>query len=138
MDRKAAYWFCIQGKRFIFIPFSLIWQGMLVIGLVAVSRGDVPWPAVIVFTPFLAAGFYVTIGRIILDSKRRANIIYGITDNRIIIRSGIFSKTTNSLNIKTILDISITEKPDGSGTFMLDRSDFRLEMIQGMALAGNR
>lgn len=69
--------------------------------------------------PFILIGIYLLVGRFILDAKRRAKTIYGITPERIIIRSGIFNQNFQSLNIKALSEITLTEMSDGSGTINL-------------------
>jgi hypothetical protein len=127
-----------KTKDLLLIPFSLIWFVMM-IGIAIAGRANIQLlPALLVCIPFLVMGLYAVAGRFIFDSKRRANTNYGITDNRVIIRSGIISKTTNSFNIKTMQDITITEKSKGRGTIMFGRNNFRLEMMHGMALIANK
>jgi hypothetical protein len=48
---------------------------------------------------------------------------YGITNERIIIISGLFTQNIQSLNPKTLSNISISEKSDGSGTITLGPSN---------------
>jgi hypothetical protein len=120
------------------IPFGLIWFGFVLIAAFSVASANVPGPAVLFFIPFFIAGLYVTVGRFFIDRKRRANTIYGITDNRVIIRSGIFSKSVNSLNIKSLPNISISEKSDGSGTIVLGQNDFMFSLMTGMMSQGRR
>jgi len=119
------------------IPFSLFWFGMFIVIATTSVNSDMPAPAMVMFIPFLLAGFYITIGRFWVDIRRRANTIYAITDNRIIIRSGIFSKRTNSFNIKTLQNLSISEKSDGSGTISLAQSEL-FGMMYGPWQAFNR
>ncbi|WP_162842767.1 PH domain-containing protein [Mucilaginibacter pineti] len=69
--------------------------------------------------PFVFAGLYVIVGRFFYDKQLRAKTIYGITSNRIIIKSGVIKKTVNVLNIKTLPNLTISEKADGSGNIKL-------------------
>jgi hypothetical protein len=66
--------------------------------------------------PFLVIGLVFVFGRFFIDAKLRENTFYGLTDDRIIIKSGIFKKTIKSVNIRTISDIEYTERSDRSGT----------------------
>ena len=67
-----------------------------------------------------------------MDAKKRANTIYGITPDRIIIKSGIFSRDIKSLNIRTLSDVTINQKADNTGTITLGPTDIRYSMMQGM------
>jgi Bacterial PH domain len=68
--------------------------------------------------------------------KKRSNTIYGITPERIIIKTGIFSREVKSLNIRTLSDITIIQKADNSGTITLGPTDFRYHLMLGMELLG--
>ena len=69
--------------------------------------------------PFVIVGLVFAFGRFIIDAKQRAHTFYGITEDRIIIKSGVFSKSIKSLQIKTLSDIEYNEKNDGSGTISI-------------------
>ena len=99
------------------IPFSLLWGGFAFYWTYAVAQ--VPGPIVFFGIPFVIFGLIFIFGRFLIDAKLRANTVYGLTQYRAIIISGIFSKNIQSLHIKTIGDIELTEKNDGTGTISL-------------------
>jgi hypothetical protein len=66
--------------------------------------------------PFVVVGLYLIFGRFIVDSQQRKKTFYGLTKQRIIIISGVFSHKVESLDLKTLTNISMDEKSDGSGT----------------------
>lgn len=148
IDDEKLIWTGRPGLGIIFrkidiflIPFSVFWFGMILFVIFGATASaskspDVPWPIFLFFIPFLVAGCYITFGRFWLDKRRRANTIYGITDNRIIIRSGVFSKKVNSFNIKTLSNLSVDEKPDGSGNIIFSQGDFVFGMMSGMIWQG--
>lgn len=86
--------------------------------------------------PFVLVGLYIIVGRFFVDAKKRANTIYGITPDRIIIKSGIFSRDIKSLNIRTLSEITINQKANNSGTITLGPADIRYSMMQGMEFPG--
>jgi hypothetical protein len=104
------------------IPFSIFWCGFAIFwefeALTATPKGG--GPTTIVFplfgVPFVVIGLYLVFGRFIADARTRESTFYGITNERIIIVSGLFARRTKSLNLRTLSDISLTERPDGSGT----------------------
>jgi hypothetical protein len=104
------------------IPFGLLWCGFAifweVMALTATAKGA--GPIAIAFplfgVPFVVIGLYLVFGRFIVDSRIRERTFYGLTSERIIVVSGLFSRRTKSLNLRTLSDISLTERPDGSGT----------------------
>ena len=109
------------------IPFSLLWCGFAIFWESSVLLiGSAPFFFMLWGIPFVLVGLYMVIGRFIADAWRRKKTIYGITDDRIVIVSGIFSSSVKSLQIRTISDISFTQKADGSGTIMLGPSDGRV------------
>ncbi len=115
------------------IPFSLFWfGGVLFIFGTTLFANDSPSFLPIFFIPFIAIGSYITFGRFLVDIKRRAGTSYGITEKRIIIKSGLFSKNTQSINIKTLSDISIQEKSNKSGTITFGPEDIRSMMMNNM------
>jgi hypothetical protein len=96
------------------IPFSIFWCGFAIFWMIgASSAGGV---FALFGVPFVLIGLFMVFGRFIMDAAQRANTIYGLTEDRIIIKSGIRNKSIQSVNIKTLTDVEITEKTDGSGT----------------------
>ena len=68
--------------------------------------------------PFVLAGLYIVFGRFIVDARARERTFYGVTSERIIIIGGLFSRQTKSLQIRTLSEISLTERNDGSGSII--------------------
>lgn len=99
------------------IPFSLIWCSFAVFWVFMAARGGGIFA--LFGVPFVLVGFMLVFGRFIVDARQRANTVYGLTQHRIIIKSGILSKSVQSINIKTLSNIELTEKNDGTGTILL-------------------
>jgi len=118
------------------IPFSCLWAGFAVFWESSVVSSGAPFFFMIWGIPFLLVSCYITVGRFFVDARKRANTIYGITKDHVIIKSGIFSQEVKSLNIKALSDISIHQKTDGSGTITFGSSDFRSTFIQGIEWPG--
>jgi Bacterial PH domain len=118
-----------RSSDIFFIPFSLMWGGFAIFWelgvLFATSRSPSKTPDLVRFVfplwglPFVAIGLYLIFGRFFVDRAQRAKTTYGITNCRVIIRSGLFSRTTKSLNLRTLSDVTLAEKSDGSGTITL-------------------
>jgi hypothetical protein len=124
-----------------FIPISILWFGMMLVGLIGAAtapsdNSTLSWPIYLFFIPFLFVGCYITFGRFLVDKRRRANTVYGITNDRIIIRSGVFSKKINSFNIKTLSNLSVDEKSDGTGNIMFGQNNLMFGMMGGMMMQG--
>jgi hypothetical protein len=121
------------------IPFSLLWTGTVFsMFLGPFNRGNAPFLFSIFPLFFLFIGLYFIIGRFFVDIARRKNTAYGITNNRIIIKSGLLNKEVKSLNLRTLSDVTTSEKSDGSGTITLGPTDWRSSMMGNMAWPGVR
>jgi hypothetical protein len=109
------------------VPFSLMWGGfaifwefMVTFGMSHKGSENAPLMIRIMFPlwgiPFVIAGLYLIFGRFLFDAKKRSKTFYGVTNQRIIILSGLFSRNIKSLNLKNLTDVSMDEKSDGTGT----------------------
>ena len=98
------------------IPFSLFWCGFAIFWFTSALASGAPFFFAMFGIPFVVIGLIFVFGRFIIDAKQRENTYYGVTDDRIIIKSGIYRKSIKSLNIKTLSEIEYVEKNDGSGT----------------------
>ena len=96
------------------IPFSLLWCGFAIFWVIMASQGSIFFAMFGI--PFVIIGLIFVFGRFIIEAKQRENTVYGITKDRIIIKSGVFSKSIKSLNIRTLSDIEYNEKNNGIGT----------------------
>ena len=128
----------LRSSDVFLIPFSLLWGGFAVFWESSVLATDAPFLFKLWGIPFVLTGIYMIIGRFFIDAKKRENTIYGITTDRILIKSGVFSMDIKSLNIKTLSDITINQKSDNSGTITLGPTDMRYSMMQGMEWPGNK
>jgi hypothetical protein len=120
-----------RSSDIIMIPFSLFWAGFAVVWESMVIVMGAPFIFKIWGIPFVLVGLYITIGRFFADAVNRANTRYGLTQERIIIKSGIFKSEIKSLNIKSLSDITLNQKPDNSGTITLGPVNNRIVMMPG-------
>ena len=118
------------------IPFSLVWCGCAIFWEWTAFVTGAPLFLKLWGIPFILCGLYLVTGRFYIDARKRAKTIYGITNERIIIKSGIFNQEIKSLNIKTISDVTMNEKADNSGTITLGPADFKYARMQGIELPG--
>jgi hypothetical protein len=119
------------------IPFSFMWGGFAFFWEYSViSAGNVPFFFVLWGLPFVAVGLHVILGRFVIDAKQRANTSYGVTNQRIIIVSGLLSRKIKSLNLRTLSDLSLDEKANGRGTISFGGSSLPNWWMSGMAWPG--
>lgn len=117
--------FFFRSSDIFVIPFSLLWCGfaffwefMALSGVTKHGESHELGFAIIfpLFgLPFVFIGVYIVFGRFFADIKQRQNTFYGVTNQRIIIRTGLFSITRKSLNLRTLSDLTLDEKSDGYG-----------------------
>jgi hypothetical protein len=108
---------------FFMIPFSLIWFGFVIFWITMTVKMGAPLIFTLFGVPFLFVGAYITFGRYIIDARNRANTRYGLTRERILIRTGAGQTTLTSLNIATLGTITLEQKADGTGTIILGEND---------------
>ena len=66
--------------------------------------------------PFALIGLYLFVGHFFWSALCRRYTEYAVTNQRVIVSSGIFSRTTQSIEYLKIPILTMTEKSDGSGT----------------------
>lgn len=118
------------------IPFSLLWGGFALFWESSVIREGAPGFFALWGIPFVLAGIYVTVGRFFVDARIRRNTSYAVTGDRVIIRSGLLAPSTKSLNIRTLSDLTLSERKDGSGTITFGSVNPLLTMYAGFAWPG--
>ena len=70
------------------IPFSVLWCGFAIFWMIMASQAGL---FALFGIPFVIIGLIFVFGRFIIDAKQRENTFYGVTEDRIIIKSGVFS-----------------------------------------------
>ncbi len=118
------------------IPFSLLWGGFAAFWEYMVFRQGAPLMFKIWGVPFVLVGLYITVGRFFTDALRRAQTTYLVTSGRVMINSGLLSRTTKSLNLRTLTDVTLNEHRDGTGTITFGPQIVSRALYQGMAWPG--
>ena len=111
----------LRSTDIYFIPFTLFWGGFAVfweaMALFKVPKNNAPGLLFQIFgIPFVLFGLYLIFGRFFVDAKMRESAEYAVTNRRAIIVSGIFSRSVRSINLETTPEITLSERPDRSGT----------------------
>lgn len=118
------------------IPFSLLWTGFAVFWEHGVLSSRAPPFMILWGMAFVLLGVYFVIGRFFLDSYQRTRTCYAVTDERIIIVSGVASREVKSLPLRTLAEMTLRERPDGSGSITFGPIDPRYAMLAGTQWPG--
>lgn len=98
------------------IPFSLLWGGFALFWEYSVVTSGAPFFFTLWGIPFVLLGLHFIFGRFLVDMRQREHTVYGLTNERVFLISGLFTRTVKSLNLRTLFEMSLNERPDGSGT----------------------
>lgn len=113
------------------IPFSLLWGGFAVFWEFTVISSGAPFFFMLWGIPLVFVGLYIIIGRFFFDSAQRSKTYYALTNERVIIISGLFNENTKTLDIKKLPEINISTKSDGKGTITFGASHPMAWMYSG-------
>jgi hypothetical protein len=131
-----------QGIRFrpsdiLMVPFSLMWGGFAFFWEYSVvSSGHAPVFFALWGVPFVLVGVYIIVGRFFVDSFQRARTYFGVTDQRVIILSGLFNRDVKSISLRGLSDISLNERGDASGDITFGPTNPMAAMWSGTAWPG--
>lgn len=121
----------LQKIDILMIPFSLMWGGFAFFWEYMALSASAPFFFKLWGIPFVLVGIYLIIGRFFYDAKRRENTFYGITKDRLIIKSGIFSTEISSLNLDNLSGLTLIEYGGGDGTIVLGNETTYANFFRG-------
>lgn len=113
MPRQGLH---LRPSDWYLVPFSLMWGGFAIFWEYMVISGGAPGFFWIWGIPFVLIGLYLIFGRFFADSYQRARTYYGVTDQRVLIRSGFFNSRITSIAVQNLGEFSLTERSDRSGS----------------------
>ena len=123
----------IRGSDAFLIPFSLLWCGFAVFWEASVLRAPhAPAFFALWGIPFVLVGVYFVVGRFFVEARQRANTYYAVTSERVIIVSGVVTRTVKSLSLGTLTDLSVSETGAGEGTITFGAQHPMAPMFAGM------
>jgi Bacterial PH domain len=123
--------FMLRGSDAFMIPFSIMWGGFAIFWEASAIAMGAPWFFALWGIPFVVMGLYLIFGRFWIDARQRAATTYGVTSERVVIISGLFSRAVKSLNIDTISDVSLSERKGGGGTITFGSVPFMYNWFMG-------
>lgn len=105
------------------IPFSLFWGGFALFWNFGVWSSGAPGDFKLFGIPFLIVGAYVIFGRFLWDAYRLRSLRYFVTDRRVIITRSS-GGSLQSLDIRRLPALNLSQKADGSGTLTFGEESF--------------
>jgi hypothetical protein len=123
----------LRGADALFIPFSLAWGGFAIYWEVTVLGSNAPLFFALFGLFFVVVGLYLIVGRFFVDAMQRTRTFYAVTSDRVVIVSGLFSRTVRSIDLKTFGEMSLSERRDGSGSIVFGTSSPLDWMYGGMS-----
>lgn len=106
----------VRASDVLMIPFSLLWGGFAFYWEYSVITSDAPAFFALWGIPFVAVGIYIIAGRFFVEAKQRASTFYAVTNERVLIVSGLLRRKIKSLNLRTLTDLSLSEGKGTEGT----------------------
>ena len=103
------------------IPFSLVWCAFVSFWEWSVLHSGAPVFMRLWGIPFILIGLYLVVGRFFVDAALRRSTLYAVTDERILIIAGIWSRETTSLQLRTLEQVSLSANASGVGTITFGR-----------------
>ncbi len=116
-DVKGVLGGAVSLGVFAFAVFGLLQSGIFGIELGSLSFGSVAgW----LFSPYGVVAaiivLYSVFWRYLVDAARRRRTFYGVTNDQVIISTGLFGRNTRSVDLRSVSDLRLDEKPDGTGS----------------------
>jgi len=96
------------------IPFGAIFFGFSIFWIIMAAQTSIFFA--LFGIPFVLVGFFLLFGRFIYDKRKRETTTYGLTQERILIKSGRSKFKVQSLSISYLPDMDVVETSDGRGT----------------------
>ena len=127
---RQGVFFLRAGDAFA-IPLTALWCGVTAaVGpkmLSILSDDRTPWPQRMSLplggALLMLMGLYMMIGRFFVDSLQREKTVYAVTNKRVIIRSGLFKQTTDSLGLRVLPNVALSRHLGGRGTIIFGPAD---------------
>jgi hypothetical protein len=99
------------------VPFSLLWGGFAFFweySVVTSTRAPIFFD--LWGIPFVGIGLYMIIGRFFTDARIRANTIYAVTTQRVMIIAGLWNRSVRSLELLGLAEMNLAEDMGDRGT----------------------
>ena len=135
---RPAQGIVLTRQDWYLIPFGAVWLGAAVHWPVSTAK-KTPEPLAL-FLDLLPIGIGICIvsGRLFADLWYRSRLIYGVTDRRAIILSGMRRRSVQSIYFSSLITLKLEERQYRSGTIYLgeDRPAYQHDPHDGSEFGG--
>lgn len=112
---RPAQGIVFAPRDWVLIPITVAWLGMALVNFRLQIK--MPQPiAGLAAVLFIGVGIYFLLGRYLTDRLYRSRLIYGVTDRRAIIVSGVLRSSVQSIDLSSLTGLRLEERGDGTGT----------------------
>lgn len=102
------------------MPFAAVWLYLVVTSFVMTEEDAFPDRIDPMLILFVAIGLYFLIGRFTHEALQRHYSYYAVTDQRVIVKSGLFSSQLQSTWLNSIVSIQLNKKRNGQGSLKFE------------------
>jgi hypothetical protein len=88
--------------------------------------------------PFVLVGLYFIVGRSFMDAWQRARTFYGLTNERLLIVSGVFQRQVKSISLRNLPELTLSERADRSGSISFGGVPVMNRWLAGSSWPGTR
>lgn len=126
----------LRGSDVFLIPFSLLWGGFAIFWEYRVYTSGAPLFFLFFGGVFVVVALHLIFGRFVVDSIKRKGTHYGVTNDRVLILSEFPTRKLKSLNLRTLTDITFSNRSDGSGSITFGPQHPITPWMSGMSWPG--
>jgi hypothetical protein len=128
--RQGVY---LRAADILLVPFTILWGGFAIFWEITAITKGAPLFFCLFGALFVAIGLYFIFGRFFVEAKQRVSTHYAVTNQRIIIITGILSRNVISLNLRTLSDLSLSEGNSNFGSIFFGGASPFSFMVRGFS-----
>ncbi|MGQ9731102.1 MAG: PH domain-containing protein [Candidatus Zipacnadales bacterium] len=107
------------ARNWMYSVTGLFWLGVLVLWVLGVTSGGLPPVFYLVVVPLLAVVVWLTIGHILWATIELRNVVYVITNWRVLMAFGWPTQRTRTIPLNRICELDLWPRRDGHGDIRL-------------------
>ncbi len=115
---KPRQGFLFQRSDVFFVPFSIIWAAVAVWMEYATLVGPLPMQEKVWSIFSLAIAAYILVFRFLVDALYRSLTFYALTNQRVLIHTGLLKTTLTSLPLTGMNEINLDLDKNGRGNIV--------------------